>query len=94
VQIHHVHQPPITLVPPATLQNTRLTFTAIGVLGYIASFPEGHHLNAESIAADSPTSLEDVRAALTLLIECGYLRMQPRPVGLHREHQVDDRRVG
>jgi hypothetical protein len=81
MQLLHMRQQPdenVTFIPVSMGQDTRLTLTALGVMMYIASFPDGHHLNAASIAAASASSLDEVKAALTLLIECGYLRMQPR----------------
>ena len=57
-----------------TVNDSRLSFNALGMLAWIFSRPPGEALHVESIAATSPRDqLADIQDGLRELVQFGYL---------------------
>jgi hypothetical protein len=69
-----VHREPFEVIARSTLQDSRLTFRARGLLGYMLSLPPDWRFSAERIAADSLEGRDAVRGALNELVALGYVR--------------------
>jgi hypothetical protein len=73
---HHAQQ--YVVVPNAIARNTRLSFTARGLLTMLLSLPPEWHVTSDMLAKDNPDSRGAIRKAMAELRELGY-------VEVHRE---------
>lgn len=73
-------------IPSATIQDSRLSFRARGILAYLLDKPDGWDVRSEAIANDSPPNRDGkpgegrqaIRTALKELGEFGYYRLERR----------------
>lgn len=64
------------VIPAATLQDPRLSLTALGVLAGILAMPDDYELDVDALAANSPDDLDTVVAAVNELIAAGYIEYE------------------
>lgn len=68
-----------TLLDTSIFDDERLTWTALGVLGCIASQPQGYQTTEDELCASSPKDdPREVALAVNTLVECGYLAKDER----------------
>ena len=67
---------PYTRISNATLQDTRLSFKARGLLAYILSLPDDWSINVTHLETQSPQGKEAIYSALKELSELGYMRKE------------------
>lgn len=64
-----------TVLPTATLEDSRLSFRARGILAFLVAKPDDWQVRAESIAKMGKEGRDAVQAALRELRNCGYYRV-------------------
>ncbi|MER6548201.1 hypothetical protein [Streptomyces sp. NPDC001250] len=64
-----------TVLPTATLEDSRLSFRARGVLAFLISKPDAWRVRAESIASAGKEGKEAIKTALRELKDFGYYRV-------------------
>ncbi|MEV0445908.1 hypothetical protein AB0I84_10470 [Streptomyces spectabilis] len=64
-----------TVLPTATLEDSRLSFRARGILAFLVAKPDDWQVRAESIAKKGKEGRDAVQAALRELRNCGYYRV-------------------
>ncbi|MGF0173145.1 hypothetical protein ACQF36_22380 [Streptomyces sp. Marseille-Q5077] len=64
-----------TVLPTATLEDSRLSFRARGILAFLIAKPDSWRVRAESIAAAGKEGVEAVKTALRELKDHGYYRV-------------------
>jgi hypothetical protein len=69
---------PFVQVPSSTIQDSRLSFRARGILAYLLDKPDGWDVRSAAVAADGREGREAVRSALHELAEHGYYRIERR----------------
>lgn len=69
-----IYREPFEVIARSTLQDSRLTFRARGLLAYMLSKPPGWRFASDRIAAESLEGRDAVRVALNELVAAGYLR--------------------
>ncbi|MGW1053560.1 hypothetical protein [Streptomyces sp. NPDC001155] len=64
-----------TVLPTTTLEDSRLSFRARGILAFLVAKPDSWRVRAESIAAAGKEGVEAVKTALRELKDHGYYRV-------------------
>ncbi|MGX1668641.1 hypothetical protein [Streptomyces sp. NPDC055400] len=64
-----------TVLPTATLEDSRLSFRARGILAFLIAKPDDWRVRAESIAKAGKEGRDAVQGALRELRNCGYYRV-------------------
>ncbi|WP_327356304.1 hypothetical protein [Streptomyces sp. NBC_01304] len=64
-----------TVLPTATLEDSRLSFRARGILAFLIAKPDDWKVRAESIAKAGKEGRDAVQGALRELRNCGYYRV-------------------
>ncbi|MEU7583808.1 hypothetical protein AB0B50_40230 [Streptomyces sp. NPDC041068] len=64
-----------TVLPTATLEDSRLSFRARGILAFLIAKPDDWQVRAESIAKVGKEGRDAVQGALRELRNCGYYRV-------------------
>ena len=62
-----------TILPNDALEDTRLSYRARGLLGYLLSRPDDWHVDSTQLAARAREGRDAVRAAMRELEQAGYL---------------------